>query len=574
MHTYTLARDRSYTAYLKHCYKPKQEDNCVDGNITWPPPVTNKVFRLAIIKSDNVIRRRNNKRDCNILWNKINKSHKDLIELGELFNGIERDKQRKVLIEGVAGSGKSTLSLYICHQWRAGKLFKEYKQVILVKLRERSVQQAQNIVDILPHDSDTMKFAAEKEITDKGGMGVLFIFDGWDELPHNSNKPFPYTHPVVDVLKGRKLCNCSIIITSRPISTLDLQLCVSSRFEILGFDKSELRKYFSDCLNNESMQVNTFLQKIQEIPAVEASCCIPLNASILVHLFKCENRLPPTEYEIFCEVVLNCIVRHQKKQGIDSKLISLDRLPSDIKKDFDYLCEIAYTGAKNGTIIFDKCDLRRDFNTLGLVQGVESFTKHGESISYNFIHLAIQELLSAIYLATQLEPSEQVEEFEMLFGQPRFTGIFRYYAAHTKLSTSGIGNIINRAVTYPKRAKLISTHSDDSNFEFQESTFEYTPQTLLLSVIHCLFHAEDDRLNKSVAQQLNQQLDLSYIRLNPADCHSLSYFLSYCGQFSVDLKNCSIDTDGCKMLFRQNGSYPLKILKYVNTIPQIVVRFC
>ncbi len=73
-----------------------------------------------------------------------------------------------------------------------------------------------------------------------------------------------------------------------------------------------------------------------------------------------------------------------------------------------------------------------------------------------------------------------------------------------------------------------------------------------MSVIRCLFEADDPSLCQFVATQLNGELDLRDITLSPLDC---LYFLScVCattsGQFTVDLRNCSIDDHCCKFLTR------------------------
>ena len=310
-------------------------------------------------------------------------------------------------------------------------------------------------------------------------------------------------------------------------------------------------------------------------PVLESYFCIPLNAVILVYLVRCGYHLPTSEYEIFYKLVLCRIVRHQeKKWGKSIELTSLNNLPDNIKSEFDNLCKVAYMGARNGMVIFYQECLhdkiihehfqQANFNILGLLQGVESFAMQGESVSYNFVHLAIQELLSAIYLATQLSPNEQIKIFEKHFGQPRFTGIFRYYVAYRKFNTPGIESILIQAVKYPRKTKLVTTQSDEFLLAFQYSTFEYASQPLLLSIIHCLFHAKDDDLYRLLAQKLNQQLNLSGIRLTLADCQSVGVFLTYCNQFRVNIKSCSIGTQECNVLFRQNRSYPLKSLEYVN----------
>ena len=78
------------------------------------------------------------------------------IELKDVFEKIKEGQQKKVLIEGAPGCGKSTLSLHICHRWIDGQLFQEYSQVILVQLREPTVQNAKSIADLLPRRDETM----------------------------------------------------------------------------------------------------------------------------------------------------------------------------------------------------------------------------------------------------------------------------------------------------------------------------------------------------------------------------------------------------------------------------------
>ena len=57
--------------------------------------------------------------------------------------------------------------------------------------------------------------------------------------------------------------------------------------------------------------IKKLLERIHVNPAIAGTCYLPMYASILVHLFKCDNNtLPTTQYGIFSELVLNCIYRH------------------------------------------------------------------------------------------------------------------------------------------------------------------------------------------------------------------------------------------------------------------------
>ena len=474
-----------------------------------------------------------------------------LIEFKDIFEDKDQHREntgqemkfKKVLMEGAPGSGKSTLSFHMCRQWTEGHLFQEYKLVILVRLRE--IANAKSLAELLPQRNDEMGREIEDIITASDGENVLFILDGWDELPSKA----PVYSLIVDLVKGIKLPKISIIITSRPTSSAFLHSLVHLQIEILGFTKDELQQYFRKCLENSAEAAERLLQRIKQNPIVEGTCYLPLNASILVHLFKCRgNVLPTTQYGIFTELVCTCIFRHLKKTRQDvNELKSLDELPPDTAAKFKDLCEIAYDGVMQDVVIFD---LGPNFNTLGLLQGVESLAVCGKSYSYNFLHLSIQELLCAIHMANELDEKEQTKQFKKLFGKPRFMLVFQFFAAKTKLKTSGISEVVTQVA---KKCSVDRPSTED--------------RTLLVSLMHCLFEAQDSSLCQLVADELKQKLTLGTweggIPLNPADCYYLGYFLTFCKGFKISLANCSIGDDHCKSLFRKEQVYDLLSLKYV-----------
>ena len=476
-----------------------------------------------------------------------------LIELEDIFKVKKQQgrgtgqqmEAKKVLMEGAPGSGKSTLSFHMCRQWTEGHLFQEFKLVILVRLRE--IANAKSLAELLPQRNEEMGREIKNTITDSDGENVLFILDGWDELPSKA----PAYSFILDLVNGNKFQKCSIIITSRPTSSAILHTIVHLQIEILGFTKDELQHYFRKCLENSVEAAERLLQRIKQNPIIEGTCYLPLNASILVHLFKCKgNVLPTTQYGIFTELVCTCIFRHlNKKTRQDiNELKSLDELPPDTAAQFKDLCKIAYDGVMRDVVIFD---LGPNFNTLGLLQGVESLAICGKSYSYNFLHLSIQELLYAMHMANELDEEEQTKQFKKLFGQPRFMLVFQFFAAKTKLKTSGISEVVTQVAM---KCSVGRASTED--------------RTLLVSLMHCLFEAQDSSLCQLVADELKQKLILGTysgggIRLNPADCYYLGYFLTFCKGFEVSLARCSIGDDHCKSLFRKEQVYDLLSLEYV-----------
>ena len=540
--TRNLTKLEEYAEELKCRCKAKARAPSDDTQ--WPPPIDNKhkVFRLEIVEAKWDIQRTDVESDwarCKTI-DKVDKvaRQRDPVELKDIFSKIEG--QPNVLMEGAPGSGKSTLSFHIRHEWAKGELFQDYKLVILIKLRDLIVQNAKSVADLL------QDFVGEvaKEIMASKGEGILFILDGWDELPVGK----PGHSVILDLIKGDKLWKSSIIITSRPTSSAKLHQHVSLRAEILGFSKSELRSYFEFCLKDKPKDVDDLLKRIENNPIIEGICYLPLNASILVHLFICgRGELPNTQYGIFSDLICNCIYRYLRRTQPAAtdipKIKSLSKLPQSVKSDLQRLCELAYDGIMKDEVIFHL--EQPGFVTLDLLQKVESFDRYGGmSYSYNFLHLSIQELLAAYHIATKLTDDDQAEKFKEMYNNPRFSAVFQFYAAITKLETPEIKNVVVQvakgcAVNYPNR----------------------TDKALLLSLLHCLYEAQDSSLCKLVADQLKSKLKLGDTRLSLAECFSVQYFLKHLENFDVDLILCSIDGDKCKALFKPDQVYPIKSLE-------------
>ena len=541
-----------YLDYLKFLYASLDKKQTSSNQ--WPPSATKKFFRLAMIKTTEVEKGKIEDRFVRMtITGKVDDflQEKYPIQLQDIFKETKRRRQatreskgqrKMILLEGAPGCGKSTLSVYICQQWEKGQLFNQFQLVILIRLRDPAVKNAKGLADLLPcPDITTAQQIAARMLANKC-QDVLFILDGWDELPPTLRKKSIF-HQLVQrkMRQSNRLSKSTVIVTSRPIASGDLHQVVSSRVEILGFTAEELHQFFTECLKGDTEAVKTLLERIEENPEVAGSCYLPLNATILVHLFKSDrNTLPTTLYGIFSSLVLSCIKRHLKlrTQYKDVSIESLDQLPEFAKKPFSVLCRLAYDGVMEDKIIFTS--LPADVNTLSLLQGVESFIGREKAVSHNFIHLSVQELLAAWYIATQLSACEQVSKFNELFDKSRFSAVFRFYAAITKLRTPGIEDVV---------VNVVKTY----NSKTQDYSIRMEGQAVMASLLNCLYEAQDPSLCESVAQQLQHGLYLSTITLTPSDCLCIGYFLAHmckmaAGEFKVNLNSCSIGDQGCKYL--------------------------
>ena len=483
------------------------------------------------------------------------------VDLENIFSDSE-DGRKVILIEGAPGSGKSTLSLHICQEWGKGGMFQQYDIVILVKLRDPHVQKAKAVADLLPQVSKSMADQGEADMISNYGKGVLWVLDGWDELSANF-PPDSVIHKLVNpgTFHDCPLHECDVIVTSRPVSSAKLHPLVSARVEVLGFTPDELKQYFTECLNGDSKAVQSLLDRIRENPVVEGSCYLPLNAAIVAHVYLAGDRyLPSSNHEIFTSVVRFSLSRYLQdrlgKSPHEAMITSLKKLPRDLRSVFDQLCRLAYFGVVNDKVTFVLNDLKSarvsiKVRDVGLLQAVPSILVDCQEVYYCFLHLSIHELLAAIHIS-HLPSGEQISVFQKLFGQPRFSAVFQFYAGITKLKT------YRRFLS--KLPKFVFPNSPRAILDLVTNLVKLQSEPLLVSLLHCLYEAEDPTLCQFVAEQLNGSLDLSAITLSPLDCLSIGYFIytTTSGTFRVDLYSCFIGDQGAKFL-------SLGVCKYLNT---------
>ena len=520
----------SYAQYLRGRYSARLPTFLT---LQWPPPPTKKVFNLAMIMKESIQRPSLDEEIVRLtLRGNVDDivARKASVKLENIFEH-DRAKQRFILVEGAPGAGKSTLAWHICQKWECGELFQEFRVVIFVQLRDPAIQEAKSLVDLLPVENETIASDVVAQISRCRGQGILFIVDSWDELPVQYHR-YSIFERLICYPESLNLHLSTLLITSRPIASGKLQPLVSSRLEIVGFTKSEVKEYFDNALGG-GILVQKLQDQLAERPVIEAACYLPLNAAIISHLFLDYQTLPNTLHGVFTSLVVSCITRHLTKlsgKGTWDDLPcieSLDKLPPEVENDFCHICILAYQGIVKNQVTFSSQDLQpfqpsfsSQLNTLSLIQGTESFQR---SILYNVLHLQIQELLAAFHIS-KLPPSEQVKIFKNLFGESRFAAVFEFYVAFSKLETEGIREIVPGIV--------------------KGSTYGYKGD--LVSLLRCLYEAQDFSLCGYVVSLLGGKLDLSCASLSPVDCLSVGYFLrctclTTTGNFEVDLRDCFLD---------------------------------
>ena len=335
---------------------------------------------------------------------------------------------RLIFIEGAPGIGKSTLAWELCRKWEEFSCMQQYNLVVLLRLREEKVQNITKVSELFYAYGSEDKKSLEEEIWKSQGKGILFILDGFDEFPKNLQR----TSFLLDLIKGYALPDSTVLVTSRPSAIAQLLTCCrpQKRVEILGFTQESVETYASSVFVAEPEKLEGFKAyiSVSNNPAISSLMYVPLNAAIVVQIYrssKSDSVLPHTLTELYTQLCLTILNRYLDVHHPAVTAAKFEDLPCDLYTQFLKLCKVAFEGMENEMVIFN---LHSDFNHFGFLDAVSALYGGGE-ISYNFLHLTLQEFLAAYHISQLGDRGPEL--FEGLCGV-RWNVVWRFVAGLTK----------------------------------------------------------------------------------------------------------------------------------------------
>ena len=315
-----------------------------------------------------------------------------------------------VLVEGPPGIGKSTLCWELCRRWDTLTSLRGYKLVLLLKLRERRVQNATTLNEIFYHSNPKLCENVVDEVFDCEGGGVLLIFDGFVEMPAavvRKNDSF-----IMKLISGTCLPKATRLVTSRPSALHLIKECFPQEYrhvEIAGFTDECKIQFANIAFKSKPDLLHHFKKFLFTNPIINSLMYIPINCAIIATVFddiKTNLTIPKTMTQLYTILILVLIRRHMIETGKwdkDSKLpSSLEALPAEVTADLKRVSELAYRGLfkKGIQLVFTEDDVGRGFQHLGLLKETkEVYLCSGTCTSYSFFHLSIQEFLAAWYVS-------------------------------------------------------------------------------------------------------------------------------------------------------------------------------
>ncbi|CAF1003968.1 unnamed protein product [Adineta steineri] len=354
---------------------------------------------------------------------------KTTIDIKNIFETCN-NQEKKVLVFGRAGIGKSTFCRYIAYQWAMGSYWTEYELLALIPLRRLTTNRypplsnGQNYSlfdlvkkEIFSHDLSESEDRILKKHFDP--RKTLWILDGYDEIVQNVP-----SH--LECLFEQLLTTPHHILTSRPYQNV---LAYHVQMEITGFTDENIKRYVQQFFDQMKDELDNSLDKSQKLfrflqanPSIWGVAHIPVNLELICSLWSNEDFIETKELTItslYTVMVEWLCRRYLSMPNKKIQNLSKDDVNQRCEKELTFLENLAFNGMKSNTIILRPNLLKKALNEEEvslhthphiLNMGVlKSFNKQGIDTQietdkdHYFVHLSFQEYFTARYLLKALK---------------------------------------------------------------------------------------------------------------------------------------------------------------------------
>ena len=449
-----------------------------------------------------------------------------------------------IIIEGGPGVGKSTLVLKICQEWAAGNLLQEFKLVLLVQLREYRNVCLEDAIRLL------LGVNAYQELQNVEGASAMLILDGYDEIG-KSKQTDPF---LANLLGGCLLPKLTLVIVGRSNACAHLN-GIQRRIEVLGFSIEQIQGFIQKLMSKQSAK--EFLSNLENSPLISSLFHIPVCLTMMVNVLNFSQILPwnLTHTELLKMFVVSTFIQHKEElrnsesmttndntihqiitqvfpsipKDAISKILLLSRLAyeaffeSYTTNSSDYEPKMIFTAnelVECGVLMSDSLDGSGFFQTTSL------HLLPRNAISYNFIHLTVQEFFCAIHI-TLLPNKVQCKLIREHFAH--FPHMFCFYFGVSDPLCSEVFDFICSKLTESL------TKSDG---------------TVTKCAMKCI---SESQLKEATSEPFI--INLSYQTLLMYDCVSIAYLLSHFPVAQLRLLACGVGDKETELLVKQAVIY-------------------
>ncbi len=350
----------------------------LDGQ--WPPVHASDYVPLILSLSDFNSEQLLTKKIHKILEGDVDHVSDDLIKFDDIFKSNGKEDINSILVQGSPGIGKTAFSLTVCKKWAGDKSFKQFDIVILWALRDPQITNFKSVDDLFFHDSKEVSDAVVREVKHSGGKKVLFVLDGWDELPHKFTQSRSSCF-FLKLIEGEELPFSSVIVTSRNISsqTLLRQNRFNRTVDILGFSKHH--EYIHKCFDQNSEDRKQLLIYLNERPDIQSICYVPMNCSIVCYVYSCNKTLPSTLTNLYSLLAKNSLIRNVDLRTKELTEANFEHLPDEVNQLYLSLCKLSYHGLAVSRYTYSREDIAAACQASSSMQHIGRCGQAGSSSS-------------------------------------------------------------------------------------------------------------------------------------------------------------------------------------------------
>ena len=341
----------------------------------------------------------------------------------DIFDVI-KEEDKYVLMNGIAGVGKTTLIKSLLYKWSCGEIWNgkdgntKFDFVFVLYCRElNKYMKCQDIhAEKMLLDQYTEIFnIIDINLLRSVKENVFLIIEGFDEFGYLSgftatNQESFYGQSMYDMLnpENSEFPFCRLI-TGRPLACSYLtdtfyDQVKLKHLEVTGFTDKNKRKYISNfCMGDENL-ARSIEKKIEGSEVIKGMTSIPVFAWAMCCILSDETNLeaPRTNTAIYAYLLL-VFLRNHGQYGTKKKLIDILK-DGSTKKCLEVLSKMAFLSLTSRKIIFKE----EDFQDWGIdnvenileISGLITKIKGGDldEVSYQFTHLSLHEFLAAIHI--------------------------------------------------------------------------------------------------------------------------------------------------------------------------------
>ncbi|XP_070943863.1 NACHT, LRR and PYD domains-containing protein 12 isoform X4 [Macaca nemestrina] len=332
------------------------------------------------------------------------------IKIETLFEPDEErpEPPRAVVMQGVAGIGKSMLAHKVMLDWADGKLFQgRFDYLFYINCREMNQSDTECSMQDLISSCWPEPSAPLQELV-RVPERLLFIIDGFDELKpsfHDPQGPWclcwaekrPTELLLNSLIRKKLLPELSLLVTTRPTALEKLHCLLEHprHVEILGFSEAERKEYFHKYFH-DTEQAGQVFNYVRDNEPLFTMCFVPLVCWVVCTclqqqlegggLLKQTSRTTTAVYMLYLLSLMQPKLRTARLQ------------PPPNQRG---LCSLAADGLWNQKILFEEQDLRKhglDGADVSAFLNMNIFQKDINCERYySFIHLSFQEFFAAMY---------------------------------------------------------------------------------------------------------------------------------------------------------------------------------